>query len=163
MKHPLLTEVKESTIKLISSLDTFVSTYLLPHTPLPIREAYSGYRPLLSRITRPSIIHQVSLLEVTVDPYLKSLQANYYLPLQSTMPNDTNMQETENSNNGTPTNSSRTSIPLSSLQTKGSITVEDSIDIISEFISEIHSSEMRLILNGRASLKTPTIILAKKV
>jgi hypothetical protein len=69
LMSPITETLRNLIIQFISGLDLFLSDFL--HRPL--QTPISKYRTP-TNIARPSVIHQVTVKEVTVDPYLKALQ-----------------------------------------------------------------------------------------
>jgi len=134
------------TINFIISLDSIVHLYFLPfYRHLFLVSNFS--HP--SRYAQPSIAFQVTHLEVKIDPFIKSLQANYYYPLYYTMLEDTLMHDEEGTKTNEPTNGSPQGMPLT-ITNNGTgntdkmkliITVEDSLDVISELILEIKATD----------------------
>jgi hypothetical protein len=126
----LLTEhLRHIIIWFITGIDGFLVTYL----GSSFRLSSSSFRT--PRTTaNPSIIHQVTFTEVTVDPYLKALTRNYYYLLQDKMATDMQIDHPEAKM------APKTSSPSSPVN-KTTVIVEDSMDIISELISEIQASD----------------------
>jgi hypothetical protein len=87
----LLTEhLRHIIIWFITGIDGFLVTYL----GSSFRLSSSSFRT--PRTTaNPSIIHQVTFTEVTVDPYLKALTRNYYYLLQDKMTTDVQIDHPE--------------------------------------------------------------------
>jgi hypothetical protein len=81
LKHPLPTVTRSITIYFITILDAYIVTYLLRHTTSSHALLFKGFSAP-AHPAQPSLIHQVSYYEVTVDPYLKAFQENYSYPLQ---------------------------------------------------------------------------------
>ncbi len=94
-----------------------------------------------SLTAQPSVSDQVIIWEVTVDPSILVLQNNYYYPLApqtSQHPSSENLQAIMSET--TPLSSQGTNPSKQSAGGKP-ITVEDSLEVISELISEIQAAE----------------------
>jgi hypothetical protein len=87
LKYPSSPILQNIIIRFITHLETYQHHYLV--TSLTIITPFSFTSPTIT--SGPSIISQVTNTEVTIDPYLKSLQENYYHPLSSDM-TSTDMQ-----------------------------------------------------------------------
>jgi hypothetical protein len=136
LRRPSSLVFRKNAASMLALIDSFILSYLSHSLPNPA--LYDQFkRP--SSPAKPSISHQITNLEITIDPYYKSLQRNFYFPISpDNMPtaDDTPMSidNVDQPNSQPPSNSS-----ISSL--KKSITVEDSMDVIAELIQEIQNSD----------------------
>jgi hypothetical protein len=143
LRYPSAPILRNIIIQLISHLDVYQQLYLT--SSLKSCQTFSFSPP--RRTASPSIISQVTHTEKTIDPYLKSLQENYYYPLSSEM-TSTDMQIEQNETTDktiAPSLGGRTTIMLNNRK----ITVEDSVDAISDLIVEIQATD-------RIQIPTPT-------
>jgi hypothetical protein len=128
LNNPLPIAALDSTIQFIISLDNFINIFLLPSFK---RSSILSNYSLPSRPAKPSVAYQVSHLEGTIDPYLKSPQANYYYPLSClTMveaPDDSLLMDQENASTASiAKNSTQTeSDKRSGQRLKQSVTTDD--------------------------------------
>jgi hypothetical protein len=135
---PSSTEFRLLTAYIITNIDSFLTKFsLCPITTEELsRQKFSRPSPSAT----PSVIHQIAFTEIITDPYLRSLQQNYYYPLsQGKMATETN-----NTISHMPmsVDIKLTAPPRPSSPTvKKKITVEDSMEVISELILEIQSTE----------------------
>jgi hypothetical protein len=134
LKSPSTPVVRNIIIVFLSHLDTFLTQYLT--SSLISNPLFQFYRPRAT--VNPSVIHQVSSTEITIDPYLKSLRDNYYFPISDM---SVEMQIDSNSLSGTSPLSPALGGTATVLQNNRKITVEDSVEVISELIAEIQASE----------------------
>lgn len=140
LKWQSSSEFRQCIARMLALLDSFISTYLLPGIPdlanlLHFRKPQS---PL-----HPSVAHQITYSEIILDPYYESLKKNFYFPLS---PDDMPSPENDDTHMsmGVEGSDSASYCSLSGRKTstaKQTITVEDSMDTISELIQEIQSSE----------------------
>jgi hypothetical protein len=142
LEQPLPEVVQASTISFITNIDSFITTFLIQHSTTSLALHLSDFSSPKAT-NKPSIVHQVSFTEITVDPYLRALQQNYYYPLSYlTMPDSTPMHIDDAPSPDSKISSPRMpTIQATNLQKKKAITVEDSMDVISELISEIQSTD----------------------
>jgi hypothetical protein len=68
LMNPITETLRNLIIRFISGLDLFLSDFLLQPLRTPISKFCTP-----TNIARPSVIQQVTVKEVTVDPYLKAL------------------------------------------------------------------------------------------
>jgi hypothetical protein len=134
LKSPSTTAVRNTIIVFPSHLDTSLMHYLT--SSLISNPLFQFYRPRAT--VKPSVIHQVSSTEVTIDPYWKSLRNNYYFPL---LDMSVEMQIDSSSPSGTSPLPPALGGTATVLQNNRKITVEDSVEVISELIAEIQASE----------------------
>jgi hypothetical protein len=125
-------------------IDLLLTNYLL-HTQKPCISSLSSKfeKPALS--AKPSVINRIALSEVTIDPYLQSLQLNYYYPLSpnnmisnSSSSSHLDSMRVDGESMDPPTYSSNPSKQSISPE-KRRVTIEDSMEVISELISEFQS------------------------
>jgi hypothetical protein len=135
LTYPQLPSTRKAIITFISYLDMYKIQYVLPSHPAEECKYFSLFSS--PRTTaQPLVIQQVSTTEITVDPYLKSLLSNYYYPLS---PTDI-MTIDNNSIINNPSSAPSHGTPLSHKQQQ-QVTVEASIDVISDLISEIQATD----------------------
>jgi hypothetical protein len=135
LKSPSTPAVRNTIIVFLSHLDTFLTQYLT--SSLTSISLFQFCRP---RVTaNPSVIHQVSSTEIMINPYWKSLCDNYYFPLSDMT---VEMQiDSPSSSSGTTPLSPALGGTATVLQNKRKITIEDSVEVISELIAEIQASK----------------------
>jgi hypothetical protein len=151
LSFPLLAHTRHTTIQFITLLDTFTTQYIIPHLSLPGDYLQSFSQP--SIYCKPSVIQQVSTTEISVDPYILSLQKNYYYPLS------TSLEVTENMDiDGTNSQGQQQPADHSQPNNQGrkTITVEDSMDAIDELIQEIQSGD-QIIMEQPDTMVSPQI------
>lgn len=146
LKMPSSSEFRYNSTQMLFYIDSLLTSYLL-HTRSPCISSLSSKFEKPARPAKPSVINQITFTEVTVDPYIRSLQLNYYYPLSPldmmSPPSSSHLDSMgiDEDLEDAPTDSSTTS-KRSKLLEKRKVTVEDSMEVISELISEIQSSEM---------------------
>ena len=118
-------------IRFISGLDFFLPSFLLRSLQTSISEF-----TIPTSIVCPSVINQVTFQEVTVDPYLKVQTKNYYYLLSLEMTSE-GMQIDNQDSSRTET---RSPDLVQDRSPPRKITVEDSMDVLSELINEIQAS-----------------------
>ncbi len=91
LEHPLPETVRASTISFIKNIDSFITTFLIQHSITSLALNLLDFSS--PKVTsKPSIVHQVSFTEITVDPYLRAHRKNYCYPLSYlTKPDSTPM------------------------------------------------------------------------
>jgi hypothetical protein len=136
-------------------IDFFLSSYFLLH----LRTPWTGFPPPKTSI-QPSVIDQVTFTEITADPYLKSLQWNYFYPLTRTpiiATSEILMDSTDTShlNRFNPTVSQGSSLKHG---IKKMVSVEDSMEVILKLISKIQALDnlnLNIPLPNKQSEKPP--------
>jgi hypothetical protein len=135
LKQPSSSVFQNLTVRIITSLDHFLVTFpLLSSSSSRITKTFVRS----SHTAKPSVIKQITQTEVTVDPYLKALQSNYYFPISNNTMASEHLNQTQ-----TPMvvdHESPIPRPPSHASMK-KVTIEDSMEVISELISEIQKSE----------------------
>jgi hypothetical protein len=94
-----------------------------------------------SESVKPSVIHQVSYTEITIDPYLRSLQENWYCPLATEMTTAEMQIESNKVPEGTPLLSPVLGGTSTVFINKKKITIEDLVEAIAELIAEIQATD----------------------
>jgi len=126
-------------IRSISSLDTFQVFYLtsslhsipfFQFTPTPQKQTVC-----------PSVISQVTYSEITIDPYLKSLSEDYYFPLSLEMTSNNMLIDSNGTAAGEPPISPALGATTTVLHNNQKITIEDSLEAISDLIAEIQAAD----------------------
>jgi hypothetical protein len=99
------------------------------------------------------IVHQPTQI---LDPYLLNLQQNYYYPL-SPEPDITDMDDTQMANGTAPSSPTREecSTDTQKSPSKDTITVEHSLSVISEFISEFVANDPPTQLHEEPVIEKP--------
>jgi hypothetical protein len=131
---PSSPQLRHLIIRFISGIDHLQSSLLLT----ALQSIFlSGYLPP-PRPSNPSVIWQVTHTEITIDPFLLALQKNYYYPLLD-FNNMISSDQLASMQVDTDQSSNTSSSPKSTL--KKMLTVEDSVAVITELISEIQASD----------------------
>jgi hypothetical protein len=129
LSNPQPFKARQSSIQFILLLDTYIVQYILPNSRSEETIYLSQFAPP-DKPSLPSVIHQVSHHEVTVNPY----RTFTYFPISPdpTMTPDNSSQHSSTTHSqGTPTNSR-----------KKTVMVEDSVEVISDLIREIQASDV---------------------
>jgi len=139
-------------------LDSYISQYILPYDSSEETAFLSQFINCQKKVASPSVSFQVSHFEVTVDPYLQSLQRNYYFPISLDLNMGTEDIGSSPSSQPVHLNSKATqSLPKT-------ITVEDSVDVISDLIREIQATDTKMEMEESSPAhKAPHIIHPSKV
>jgi hypothetical protein len=154
LKYPSPPILRNIIIRFISHLEVYQHHYLV--TSLKTIPPFSFIYP--RNTSGPSIISQVTHTEATIDPYLKSLQENYYYPLSSDMTSmDMQIEHNEDSDKTIALSlGARSTITLNDRK----ITVEDSVDAILDLITEIQATERVEIPMTTPPLSSPSTSMA---
>ncbi len=80
LEQPVTRQIRYNLIKFITALDNFLATFVIQHI-VPSKEQDFRFFSPSPKPSYPSIVEQVTKYEVAADPYLRSLQENYYFPL----------------------------------------------------------------------------------
>jgi hypothetical protein len=156
---------------------TRLQTYALILVLENILNFWSQPSPTISYTTpdsgcRPSLIAQIVYQpKAILNHYLLSLQSNYYYPLDHEPVNMSNLSEQETASdtqmqsgeegNPIPSGVSIGEIGMHSLATTAPITVEHSLDVISDLISEIEADDPPSQLQDEPILATPNLPIQK--
>jgi len=90
-------------------------------------------------------------MEITIDPYKKSLQENYYYPLTTEMTTAEMQIKTNEVPEGTPLLSPALGGTSTVFLNKKKNTTEDSVDVLSELIAEIQATDDKKIPNNESN------------
>lgn len=135
LKFPHPTPIRTYILKYLINLQKFVE-FINPflHNNLSSRENFLRSH----KQAKPSFFSQVTThTSATIDPYLIALSKNYYFPI-STAAMDDNMEDDTSPGTSTRNSESSNTPPPSPKR----VTVEDSIETISEIISEYEDDEL---------------------
>lgn len=132
LANPTSYQIRHQIATFITVLDTFITKFI---TPLLLSDdgRYLQQFSTPNRTIRPSIATQITHLKITVDPYLSSLQQNYYYPLSYP---DMNSSETDTDPSQVPS----PPLPRENVQPTSRptvVTVEDSMEVIEELVQEL--------------------------
>jgi len=78
LHNPSSTEFRLLTAYIITNIDSFPTKFSL--CPITTEELSGQKFSRPSQSATPSVIHQIAFTEIITDPYLRSLQQNYYYP-----------------------------------------------------------------------------------
>jgi hypothetical protein len=134
----LTKQTRNITIRFITGINLSLTAFLSSSLWL----SSSGFTKPKTTV-EPSIIEQVTSTEIMDDPCLKNLTRNYYYPLSSKMV--TSSMQIDSQDSMTPTSGS---FQNTVVEKKKVVTVENSMEVISELINEIQASD-KLDLNIR--------------
>jgi hypothetical protein len=134
----------------LSLLDDFTSRFVFPLLETAEGEYFSQFSDPI-KVTKPSVIEQITHLEVSIDPYQKSLSHNYYYPL-SLSEMSTPEAETEQTLNSPNTRSGPIAPPQPTI-----VTVEDSMEVIDELIQELQASTEQEMTDATVSPEQDTV------
>jgi hypothetical protein len=135
LKFPHKTETRASILNFLISLQIFTDFHFHQNNSYQITTTQPFLHPTAT--SQPSVIAQVtSSHSSTIDPYLSALTKNYYFPIHIEAMTDEmeedNTLSAEHSNRETPT---------SPKPKPTKITVEDSLETITEIISELEEDD----------------------
>jgi hypothetical protein len=152
LKNPPPAEFRTSIIKIITALDTYQTTYLSLGSLDTSKNFEQFSTP--SKVSQPSVIDQVSLFEITVDPYIRALQQNYYYLLDPAPLSNYISMSSPNQVPNLPSKQhddmvvekDHITINPSTQQSpknlqKKSVIIKDSLDVMMELIAEIQSTD----------------------
>jgi hypothetical protein len=158
LTYPSSYQVHSTTIQFLLLLDSYISQYILPYGGSEETVLLSQFIDCRKKVASPSVSFQVSHFEITVDPYLQSLQHNYYFPLSLGHYMGTEESESFSPSQPVHLNSkSNQSLPKT-------LTVEDSVDVISDLIREIQANDTEMDMEESSPVcDAPHIIKPSKV
>jgi hypothetical protein len=155
LKYPAASTIRTKLIQFIITLDTFLQRFVIPYLQTTGTQYYHRFIP--PKVPNfPSVVEQVSYLETTIDPYVNSLQKNYYFPIQPTEMTEPDPCPDQHSLQVNPNNCTQDSSTSSPKPAK--ITVEDSLEVIDELIQNLQVYNDDEMVDSSQPSQTTTVI-----